>query len=69
MTLEITEILIIHGSGPDKIFLETRLPNGMWPYNGNATLRLEVASETGESYCRRHFSMVPIRKIITQSSK
>lgn len=55
-TIEITKLKTIRQSyGPDYTYLYTDLPNGIWPFHGVATLKLEVAKGTAEDYCKRHF--------------
>ncbi len=56
ITLEITKIQVLTGSGPDAVLLNTTLPEGCWPYTGHATLTVQVAAGTGEDYARKHFS-------------
>lgn len=62
--LKVKEISLLSGNyGPDIILLHTNLPCGIWPFKGEATLRLEVAKGYGEDYCKEHFPKVPIEII------
>ena len=63
MHFKITDITILAGNGPDHVMLNTNLPNGCWPYNGNASLRLEVASGRGVDYVKEHFPDVQVKVI------
>lgn len=52
--IEIKSATIIRGTGPDYISLETTLPQSMWPYKGEASVRLEVAAGGAEEYIAEH---------------
>lgn len=41
--------------GPDVLLLDIDLPNGCWPYEGNACAKLEVAGGSGWVYANKHF--------------
>lgn len=59
--MNITHITVVTGTGPDVIFLDTDLPCGTYPFEGNQHLRMDVAADTGKRYVEEHFSDVPVR--------
>lgn len=63
MKIEITDIIIIYTSGTDCVILNTKLPAATWPFEGNATLKLETAKHTGETYCQKNFPGIPFKII------
>jgi hypothetical protein len=65
MMVEILEITVVRGRGPDYLYLQTRLPNGCWPFKGNTSLKLEVAKDLAEQYCEANFPGVPVEVITT----
>jgi hypothetical protein len=59
-TVRITDITIVHGFGADLINLTTDLPDGVYPYEGFAYMKLAVAADTAEAYCKQWFpSLTP----------
>lgn len=58
--IEITRIDLLKHRGPDRLLLHTRLPEGCYPFVGEATLSLEVAAGTGEEYAARNFPNTPL---------
>lgn len=62
-SLKINSIKIIIGCGPDYLLLKTNLPQGCWPYEGQASMRLEVAANKGVEYCEKNFSGIPVEVI------
>lgn len=61
--INVQKIQIIEGNGADDIFLETDLPNGMYPFGGRATLKMSVAKGTGKDYVGQNFEDVPVEII------
>lgn len=61
ITLNVTQIQIITGgSGCDQVILTTTLPDGCYPYTGNASANIYVAKGKGEEWLKEHFpSIVP----------
>lgn len=57
--IDVGKITVLSGFGTDKIIIETDLPNGIYPYTGNATVTLEVARGTGIDYVRKQFECEP----------
>jgi len=57
--LNITNIVIVQSSGPDRLIMQTNLPNGEYPYTGNAHLMLSVAYDMGPKYAKDHFPGCP----------
>lgn len=53
--MKVTKITIISSSGPDHLILHTNLPEGCFPYHGNATARIEVAADKGVQYIKDNF--------------
>jgi hypothetical protein len=49
----------------DKIYLNTNLPEGTWPFEaeGTADVVLAVARGDGEEYLERHFPGIPVEVI------
>lgn len=47
----------------DQIDLELSIPNGQWPYDGNAIATIKVASNTGEAYIAQYFPNKNLRII------
>ena len=66
MTIEITRIVVLVGHGCDKIMMETMLPCGTWPYKGCESVIINVATNTGEDYVKKHFPGVEIDKILIE---
>mgnify|MGYP001764764915 CR=1 FL=1 len=63
MKIEIKTIIVVTGSGADNVLLDTTLPNGVWPFTGNASMTLRVARNYGEQYVKDNFPGVPYRVI------
>ena len=56
ITLDIKEIKIMKmAREPDRIFLETTLPDSCWPYTEDLTIRIDAANGSGLSYVKRNF--------------
>lgn len=53
--MNILKIMIVRGFGPDKICFEVDKPNGCYPFDGNATVEMKVASGTAEEYLKKNF--------------
>jgi len=53
--IEVTQIVILTGSGTDKILLHTTLPEGVYPYTGNGYMTIDAARGTGYAYAKKHF--------------
>ncbi len=60
--LEIHKVTVLTGktSGGDQIIMDTRLPEGRWPYAGLAQVVMMVAHKTGAEYVRKHMGFEPI---------
>lgn len=57
MEIKILSIAILQRrNGPDKIKLEFASPCGTWPYDGNASATIDVASGDGSDYVKKHFA-------------
>jgi hypothetical protein len=55
-TLKITHIVTVRQQhGTDTTYLHTTLPNGIWPFHGPATLKLDIARSFAEEYCAKNF--------------
>lgn len=68
--LEIEQIEVHTGnSGPDRVILYTKLPDGTYPYKDVATFESRVAAGNGVAYVKLHFGIDPIvrdfRRILT----
>lgn len=55
MNIQVTRIVVIRIGGTDKVALDTTLPNGVWPYDGIATIYLDLASGSAEKYLADNF--------------
>jgi len=60
--LEVKRITIVR-SGTDKVILHVDLPEGCYPYEGDATLIMNVAQGDGLKYCLDHFPGVSIEDL------
>ena len=61
--MEIKSITIVNTGGADIIYLETDLPNPIWPFTNTAILKLESAtSKTGE-WISTNFPNIPVKKL------
>lgn len=57
--LKIFKITIVRiKNHTDKIYLNTNLPSGVYPFKGNCYLTFEVAEGTGIEYCKKNFSEI-----------
>lgn len=54
MKIKTVEILV-EGCGTDKLILGTDLPEGCYPFKGNASLVMHVAKGEGEKYAKDNF--------------
>ncbi len=51
----ITKIITVRSMGSDTVYLHTTLPMGVWPFEGNASLKLDVARGHAEKYVAENF--------------
>ncbi len=63
MNIEVTNICIVATGGTDAVLIDTTLPQGVWPFNGTATVKLDVARNQGEEYVKKNFPGVPYRVV------
>lgn len=61
--MKILSIVVIQGSGADKVSVTTDLPNPCWPYHGYLSMDFSVAKDNGIAYIEEHFNIKP--KVIT----
>lgn len=55
MELKVSNLRILKSKfGVDQLIFDTELPNGLWPFEGNATIKMDVAHNTGEEYRRNN---------------
>jgi hypothetical protein len=52
---------IVRNTGSDKVYLETDLPDGCWPYSERLSLKFECAARSAEDYLAKHFPGVPFK--------
>lgn len=52
---DITKITILLTNSTDKLVIQTSLPCATWPYEGFASLSMEIAHGQGIEYCLKHF--------------
>jgi len=60
--LEVKRITIVR-SGTDKVILHVGLPEGCYPFKGDASVTMDVAQGNGVAYCLDHFPGVPIEDL------
>jgi len=59
MVIRVKSITILNRSfGGDIIHLHLDLPEGCWPYKGDATADMKVAKDTAEEYVKKNFSEI-----------
>ena len=64
MNLQITKIVCVRiKAGGDHVYLHTTLPQGVWPFEGTASLHLDLARGTSKEYCATNFPNVPYSEI------
>lgn len=62
--IDVKQITIITGDGPDTVLLLTTLPQGHWPFDKESqSMKLTVAAEMGECYVNTHFPGIPYEVI------
>ncbi len=57
--MKVLKITILTGKGPDILLLKLDIPNGMWPYDGQSSAKIEVAAQKGEDFVKEHFKDIP----------
>lgn len=63
-SLTVLSITVMTGSGPDKILCELDAPCGTWPYQGNASARIECAAGSAEKWIEANgLGSVPRTKV------
>ena len=65
--IEITRITVIRTIGADKVAFNTTLPNGVWPYDGKATVYLDLARGSAEKYLADNFSGIEFEIVGNES--
>lgn len=60
MDITIKGITIIDNHGSDVLLLDVNVPNGDWPYKGDAILKQTVAQGSAHQYCSLYYPNVPI---------
>ena len=66
--MNITKIVVTLFSGSKEFTLYTDLPKGTWPFEGYATLKIDLSSNW-EEYLERHFFGVPVEIIDVRTKK
>lgn len=60
MVINILKIVTVRMKyGVDITYLHTDLPNGIWPYSGIATLKLDITRGDAEVYVEANFPGIP----------
>lgn len=59
LTITIIKITIVSTCGTDMVYFTTDLPSGIWPFDGKATMKMEVAAGRGKEYVETQFPGVP----------
>lgn len=62
-SFEMKSATIIHGSGPDYIFIKTNLPDACYPYERPLMLQFTCAANGGEAYMKQHFPDIPVTAV------
>ena len=65
--IEITRITVIRTGGTDKVAFDTTLPNGCWPYDGIATVYLDLARGSAEKYLADNFAGIEFEIVGNES--
>lgn len=55
MNIQITKITCVRYHTGDILYFDTTLPEGIWPFEKTAYLKMEVAANTAERYCEKNF--------------
>jgi len=64
MQINITKIsIVVSKHSTDRVYLQTELPLGIWPYKDTAYLSMEVAKGKGVEYVSENFPGVPCEVI------
>ena len=64
MKIEIKSVEIIRlGYGMDRIVLNTDLPQGSHPFEGNESVLMFIACGAAEEYCKKNFPDIEVRVI------
>lgn len=58
--VKITAATVLQGQGADIVILTTTLPMGVWPFQGYAQLKMEVACGKGTEYVQKNLGFTPI---------
>lgn len=66
LTLDVLEIIVITGTGTDKIVINTALPEAVHPYGEVSSLVMDAAKGTGYDYAVAHFPNIPLKLIKTR---
>nr|DAF94350.1 MAG TPA: hypothetical protein [Myoviridae sp. ctu2j3]DAF94385.1 MAG TPA: hypothetical protein [Myoviridae sp. ctu2j3] len=59
ITFAVKRVVVVQGSGSDKIAVFTDLPGPIWPFEEKAVLSIEAAAGTGPEYVRAVFGVEP----------
>jgi hypothetical protein len=59
VNIEITGVTVLLGPSTDEVVLHTKLPSGVWPFEGTTRLKFEVAKSKGIQYVEDNFDMDP----------
>jgi len=63
--MKILSATCIRGNGTDVVICVTSLPNGIFPFTGNQTVRLDLAHGTAEKYMTDNMPTVPLKVVDT----
>jgi len=64
MKIEITHAVCVRlRQGADTLYLHTTLPLAVWPFDGLAFLKLDVARGQAEQYVTKNFPKLPFKLI------
>lgn len=56
-TMEIKKATVIQGTGTDKVYLATNLPDPCWPFRGTLSLSFHAEAGSGERYVKDYFGI------------
>jgi hypothetical protein len=63
MKIEVTKITVVNTGCADNIYLATNLKNPVWPFQGNAVLRMESTPSKTDSFIKENFPGIEYKKI------
>lgn len=50
ITIKVTKAVVVLTAGTDICYIDTDLPEPLWPFDGRLSLRFETAANAGKKY-------------------